>query len=370
MNLAGRIEEMINKMSKRQFILLYMMLAASPVIKAFPFMMSETAAQAGWLSPLVSAVLLFGVMLMMNLIFKKHKGENLIQLSCKILSKPAGIIIAAAYFIWMIIMLGFYIRYFGENVVSNIMSEASLKFIMLSMLILVGVVLSKSIIYYARLNEVIFSCFILAFLITGFLALFTRVKIENLLPVSSIDIIPVAKGGIKGLSVFGYYAFLFFIFDEVRSEESNIKLEIKSASAVGLLSMFVMLVTIGAVGYNTILHFTDPYFMVVKNVDILGFLERLDAILFIMWILADFTTITIFTYMAASIVKAAIPKINKKQYIVYGVLAASYAAAAYGFNSKFLLELFAKEFSVMLNVIFALALPVLLLIVGKLRRMV
>ena len=367
---------MIKKMSKRQFILLFMMLVASPVIRGLPLILAETSKQAAWITPLVSVLLLFGLMLVMNEIFKKHQGKNLIDICFSILTKPVGIAIGVIYFIWIMILLGYYLRLFGEQIVSNIMNEASLHFIIITMLILVGIVLTKSIVYYARLNEVVFSCFMLVFISVSLISLFTKVKIDNLLPISNRDIIPILKGSVSGLSVFGYYMFIFFMFDDVHIQKNNLKLEIKSTSALWLLSLTVLVITIGSIGPEAVLKFSDPYFMITKNVDILGFLERLDAILLIMWIMADFTTIAIFTYMNTSLI-TTIFKIKrnnssriKPNYITYLILIAAYFIAIYGFNSKFMLEWFAKELFVSCNVIFSLALPIILFSAGKLRRLI
>ena len=353
-----------------------MTIIATPIIRGFPYVLSGAAAQAGWISPLISSVLLFGIMLILNYyVFKKHDGKNLIDVSNELLSKPVGIVIGFVYLAWVIILLGFYIRYFGEHISSNIMSESAFEFIIISMLILVGIVLSKSIVYYARLNEVIFTCFSFAFIITGVISLFTKVKIDNLLPVSQRDIVPILKGSLQGISLFGYYVFIFFMFDDVKIENNNLKLEAKSALAVGLLSTLVMIVTIGAIGYNTVLRINDSYFMIAKNIDVLGFLERLDSILFVMWILADFTTITIFAYIATSIVKTILKEFKKfekfekmQSYVSYGILAIAYFVAIYVFNSKFVLEAFAKGSFIICNIILTTALPIILFIATIIRK--
>ena len=369
---------MIKKMSKRQFILLFMTVIASPVIRSLPPILSESAEQAGWLVPVVSGFLLLGIMVLMNELFRKNRGENLVQLCFKILTRPIGTLVAVIYLVWVIALLGFYLRYFGEHITANIMSEASLHFIIIAMLFPVGIVLSKSIVYYARLNEIIFHCFLFVFLVTGLFSIFTKINIENLLPISSMDVVPVLKGSLKGLSVFGYYIFIFFIFDDVKVEEYSLKPEMKALTSVVLLSTLVMLITIGSLGHEAVLRFSDPYFMVVKNVNVLGFLERLDAILLIVWILADFTTITIFAYMAASIINTIFMSrqsqpsghIKKRRIIVYSVLILSYFTAIYGFKSKFVLEVFLRSFSVPVSVCMAVFLPVLLFVVGKIRKLV
>jgi len=367
---------MIGKMSKRQFILLFMTVIASPLIRGFPFVLTETAKQAGWLVPLASSVILFGLMVLMNEIFKKNQGKNLIQLCCDILTRPVGIAVAIIYLGWIVILLGFYIRYFGEHIVANIMSESALEFIMLSMLILVGVMQSKSIIYYARLNELIFSCFVLVLVATGVILLFTRVEIDNLLPVSQRDIKPILKGGLQGIAILGHYMFIFFMFDDVKSTKKSLRLEMQSVSAVWILSTLVMVGAIGSIGYNAVLSFNDSYFTIAKNIDILGFLERLDAILLAMWVLADFTTITIFGHIATSIVRTALAGLYegkgfaRQAYTSYIILIAAYLTAVFGFKSKFELEMFARNAFVVCNIVMSLALPVILFTVGKLRKLV
>lgn len=356
------------KISIRQLILLFIMATFSPVIRLFPELTAKMAKQAGWLSPVVSMIGLLALVFIVQSFFKSGKYLNLSDVYYNILGKFLGHILVAIYFIYIIILQALYIRYYAERFLSSILPDTSIHFFIIVMLAFVFYVVRGEIVPFARYNELLFNVFIITFGITTFLALF-NVKITNLLPVSYKDILPVAKSTYVILAIWGYFLFMFFIADKVNNKEQIKRLGIKTTFFLSAVSIMIIIATVGVLGSSLTTRTSLPYFISIKEISILNTVERLESIALVIWIVADFIVITVLTYISVSILKSLFHLSETKPFINPILLITYFLSLALAKN-RFELEAFSLYVTLPVNVILCFGVPLIVFIVGKIRKLI
>ena len=103
------------KISTRQACVLFLTLVYSPAIRLFPVFAADIAERAGWLGPIFAAVPFMGLVFIMQSLFKNEKEANLSDLIIKIMGKVMGRVVLFLYLLWLMVLLGLYVRYYAER---------------------------------------------------------------------------------------------------------------------------------------------------------------------------------------------------------------------------------------------------------------
>ncbi len=356
------------KISVRQLILLFIMVTFSPSIRVFPSVTASIAEQVGWLSPLMAATGLIVLVFIVQSLFKKGKDLNLSDIIYKIAGNFIGRIVVFIYFLWILILLALYVRYYTERILASIFPSTSMQFFIIIMLALVFYVIRGGLVPLARYSELIFILFIPG-LSTIILLAFTKFKMTNILPVSFKDILPIATGSYNILGIWGYFLFLFFFADKVSDKEHIKKHGIKSALFVTIIAILIIAITIGVLGADLTSRMTLPFFAVVKTISLFNVIERLESALLSIWIIADFFIISVFAYIAISIVKSLFRTIGTKSF-ASPIILLTYTLSQYLAVNRFELEKFSNHFALQLNILLEFIVPLIIFVIGKIRKVI
>lgn len=355
-----------DKISTRQAVLLFYMSILSPAIRLFPQYTAKTAGKAGWLTPIVGIIPAILLIYIVSSFFKKHKEANLSDIYFKILGNVAGRVVTFFYLLWILILLVLYIRYYVERILSSILPYTSIYFLTISMLLMVFIAARCGLVPMARVNEIFFSIFLVIFIIIIIFAL-PRVSFRNYMYVSYLDTWPVIKASYAILAIWGYFLFIFFFGDKINDKEHIKRFGLQGMVAELVLSIFLIIITIGSLGPVLASRMSLPLFIVVKNIFALKSLERLESVLLSLWVISDFVTISVFTLISASIIKS-IFKLSETKSLVSPVVLLAGIGTLYLTKNRFELETFSTYIALPANAIFEYIIPVIVFGIGKLRK--
>lgn len=354
------------KISTRQAVILFYMATLSPAIRLFPQYTAKMAGKAGWLTPIVAIIPMILLVYIVHSFFRKYKEANLSDVYFKILGNIVGRIVTFLYLIWILILLALYVRYYAERILSSILPHTSIAFLIISMLLMVFIAARCGLVPIARVSEIFFGIFFVVF-ITIFIFAMPRVTLRNYMYVSYLDAWPVIKASHVILAVWGYFLFIFFFGDKINDKEHIKRFAFQGLFIKFILSILMLIVTIGSLGPILTTRMSLPFFIVVKNISVLGTIERLESVLLALWVISDFSIIIVFTYVSISLMKS-IFKLSGTKSLVSPIVLFAGIGSLYLAKNLFELETFSTIIALPLNTVFTFIIPIIVFGIGKLRK--
>ncbi|MBP3284994.1 MAG: endospore germination permease [Clostridia bacterium] len=356
------------KISIRQAYIIVILALTAPSLRVIPNYVARIAKEAGWETPFL--VIIPGVILVyvINSLFQKHQEDSLYEVFMSVFGKTITKIIFLVYGIWIVFLCSMYLRMFGERFVGTLLFNANMRALLGLMMIFVGIAVLKKFETLGRLSEILLLFFIILFT-TVTLAILPQIHLENLYPVTYYDTLPVLKSVLPVFSLFSYITPLMILGDKI-SHKDKLKTYGKRALYV-LAAFFLMLIlsTVGLFGYSVSQQFIFPYYFVLNSVSLFGNVERLESLFISTWLASDFTIVLFFLFMAKQTAQKLLP-IKKQIFYVIPLCIVIYVLAVMVFRNVSQVEQFASNILYYINIgLFAL-IPLIALIVGKVRKVV
>jgi hypothetical protein len=227
-------------------------------------------------------------------------------------------------------------------------------------------VVRKDLKFFARYLE-IFGLLFMIFMIVSFVISIPNVKVTNLFPVTTKDIGSIALSTYPLLGIGGYMTFMFFLGNMV-SNKQEFKSHFKKVCPILVVAgLAVILLTVGIFGSDLVQSLNMPFFVFFKNIEILNIFERLESVLITFWTVTDFAIVTTFTYIAVKLIKKTF-NLNSSKEIVTPFLFICFILSLYIASNVEEVNLFSKYISLPVNIIYGFIIPIILLIVGKIRK--
>lgn len=356
------------KISTRQAMILFLMLVYSPAIRLFPVFAAKIGERAGWLVPVLAVIPFICLVYIMQTIFKNNKEANLSDMFFKILGNVAGRVLLFFYILWIMVLLGLYVRYFAERFLTSLLSNTPMPFFTLTIVVVAFYAVRGGIVSLTRTTEFLFLAFSVIFVVL-FLLTLTNVKMINLFPVTYHDIWPLTKSTYPILGIWGYFTFVFFFADKINDKEHIKRFGLQSAVYLVIVTLMLLIQTIGVYGYTIIERVSMPYFVVAKSISLMDTVERIESIVLAFWVIVDFVIISVFMYIIVSMIKSLFSLSGTKS-IISPIAIFAFIFSFYIAKNIFELANFSNYIGLSLNILFGFIVPFILFIIGKIRKII
>lgn len=358
-----------NKISIRQIIAIFLIGIASPVIRVIPRYCSQLAQSASWVTTIIAPLIFLVLLYILNsLLCKNNSSDSLEDVFIKVFGKFIGKTTVYVYIVWLILMFSVYLRYFADRITSSIFVATPNTFFITTILFIIFIVVRRDIKFFARYIDFILLIFVV-FLFTSFFISIPSINIKNLLPVTIYDTGKIMYATIPLMAVLGYITYMFFIGDKISNKKDFKSHFPKIVITVMLTSLMVIFLTVGVLGHKLTESLNLPFFVFFKNIEILGIFERIESVLITFWIVTDFCIITMFAYISVKLIKKNLELKSTKQ-IVTPVLCISYILSQDIGSNIFEINSLSERILVPGNLILGCIMPLILLIIGKIRKKV
>lgn len=354
------------KISTRQFAILYAMASTAPIIMVIPTYIAGRAKNDSWISAILGALTGLAVILLMNYITKR-RHESLCEICESILTKPVGKAVEAVYLVWCFLMMSLFIHYYSERIVSTLLPNCTTEFVNFFMFLLLALSLKNGISASGRMINFIFGVFSFIFIMLSLVNGVGRLDYNNLLPVFNADLKGILTSSVSCGSVFCIIFFMYFFYDDVTNDKGKLKNPLKGWIFLLIFSLLIILSTIGIVGYGAVMNMSFPYFEIIKNIPAFAKVNRFESLIYSIWVVSDFSVLFIFSYICISIEKRLFC-LKDKLTFTFPTLLMGFALSELIYRDQFLLEQIAKNYLFTINLILCAALPIVLILVGKLRK--
>lgn len=286
-----------NSFGLRQLLSLGLVIMLAPALRIFP---AETAALAGramWLCPLAAAPLLVGYMhFLTKLMACRNEGENFQDLTLRALGPKGGRLALGLMSLWMLCYSGFILRAGVDRLIVTTYpnsSPASFAVVMGALALSAALTTPRALVRMARMvRPVVLGVLLLLFVFACF-----SVDMNNLHPVTGNDLIPTLMGSAVSIDIVCCSAMaMCLVMGGLEKREGEFGRLCLWMAEVLLLLTLLGIAVVGTFGPELSANLSRPFFVLVKNMVFFRTVERVEALVVMLWIFPDFLLTSVYLW--------------------------------------------------------------------------
>lgn len=285
------------KISIRQFTILVMLTTIGDSILVLPSIATSFAKQDTWISAIIGLAVGLLAVYMFCIVGNLHPELTLIQSSQKILGTWIGSVVSIVFLVYPFITLVAFTREISDFMTTEMMPETPNQAIQIlfSCIVVFGVRLGLEVI--ARTGEIFFPLIIFLFLLLVFF-LCPQVEFEKLQPILENGIKPVLHGSLSFIAFPFMELFVFLMIYPYINQPKKIKKGfLQGALLGGLLLIILILISLLVLGADQTSRNMYPTYSLARRVTVGRFIERVEAMLALLWLLTIFMKSTFYFYV-------------------------------------------------------------------------
>ncbi|MGG4143299.1 endospore germination permease [Paenibacillus algorifonticola] len=284
------------KISVRQLAILVLFFIIGDMQLYLPPLTAAYAKQSAWMSGIIGLPFGVGAAWFIFRISKRFPGKSLIDINNQAFGKIAGGLLSLVFLAMMFNTSITQIREISDFITTQMMEETPQLVIYLLMVLPITLALRGSITTIGRLGEVIFPLYSALFILLIIL-LIPKIDLTQLLPIELTGFPGIVKGSLFFIA-FPYcelFAFLM-IFHSVEESEHKTRDYLLAALIAGMAIWVIIVMCICVLGvFATEITVYSPYVM-GKKINIGDFVQRLEAVLAIDYIISTYFRSLIYGY--------------------------------------------------------------------------
>lgn len=293
-----------NKISSLQFstLMIYPILSLFSGIGLYNIV--KTAEIDAYISTIISTIIGLFIIALFIFIFNYKKELTLPEKNIHLFGQTIGTIINYLISI-LIAFVGICLIYSISNfIVSQFLTETPIYIILIFLGLVIIYNVTKGIEVIARTGVIFFIIIFILTLISTF-GLIPFFDISNIKPILENGIQKPLTAGVSLTLTNIIPIFVMLIIPKDKIVANNkVSKYIIIFYFIGMLFIFLAtILTIGALGIHLIKIFPHPEYMVLKKISILGFIDRIENIIYVKWLLNDFISFSLIVYFIANSIK-------------------------------------------------------------------
>lgn len=364
----GRIMKQ-DKISMRQLLVLLFSAILSPAIQILPARGAELAGRAGWLSTLFALPVLLGLCWVFFALQRAAgEGEGLAGAFRAVLGTAGGKALTAVYLAWGVVMLSAGARRCALRILSTGYRNAALP---LFIVLLLGAALWMGrgrLPALARAGEIFYLALSAVLALTVFFSLF-NVEARNVLPIWVGDLPAALRATLPALSVLGYAVFAAFLGGGVAPREDNRGRGMRWAAAACLVLTAMQFACLGNFGPELVGRMDTPFFSMAEGIGLEGAFQRAESVVVALWVFSDLALLGLLVFSCRAMAGSLLGR-SAERYSPYIIVALALAGALFLFPDAFALTAFLDRWATAGNLLLGFVVPLLVFLLGKLRRKV
>ncbi|MBA1335732.1 MAG: Nutrient germinant receptor inner membrane subunit B (GerKB/GerAB/GerBB) [Firmicutes bacterium] len=354
------------KISSRQLTLLVFTFISSTATLFLPAFLADDAKQDAWISLLPAGVVGVLTALVVTALARKFPGKTLTEYVTILLGPVLGKCIGILYLWFYLHMTSIVVREVVFTVISSLLPRTPLEAVTIIIIIVCAYTVRQGIEVIARTNvlSVTFSYVSIALILV---LSASNLDIGNVTPVLSRGIGPVLRASVTPSGWFGEVVGVAFLIPFVNSQDQARRAALIGVVWSALTLMFLVLVTLMALGPGMAALFLFPTLRVVRLINVAEFFQRTEAIFLIPWIISNYIKICVFYYIITKITSDLFkPRDSLSLTLPLGIIVGSMSLYIFR-NNVDLVEFLDRVWGIY-SLPFELGIPLLLLIFASLRK--
>ncbi|MBP1992239.1 GerAB/ArcD/ProY family transporter [Paenibacillus eucommiae] len=285
------------KISVRQFTILVTLYLVGSAILIIPSILASKAKQDAWIAAIAAVCLSLLIIPLYIALGKRFPNMTFAEYSEVILGRWLGKVAIALFLIYVFVSAALTLRNIGDFMTTQIMQDTPIQAVHILFMIVVVMGVKLGLEPLARAAELFFP-FIVLLIIILVLLIAPQMKMVNLQPVLDEGFFPVLKATIA-FSTFPFLGSVTFlmIFPAVNRIEKAGKALFIGVLLAGVILTVIAVVGISVIGADHAARSSFPSYEIARRINIGDFLERIEAIMAIIWFLTIFFRLSIMHYV-------------------------------------------------------------------------
>ncbi len=309
-----------DKISIRQLQVLLILDIFGTGVIILPRRVAEFGAQDGWIVVIIATLIAVIYAYLISTIGGMFHKESFVSYTQKILGKPIAFFIALGLIAKIIISIAMELRFFGEIVKQTMLYNTPFWVVCLTMLLVGGYAAAKGYEARGRIAEILIFVIFIPLIIVFILAAF-NVQLSNILPVFTAKPENLIKGGFSCSIAFTGLEFILLVHPYMQNPKKVRKATIISVLSIGLLMIFITIITIGKFGPYDVARQMWPVLEIMDTIDLPGsFIERQEGFIMSFWIISVFAIVNAGLFFSSVISKDLIKKGQHSTYIIISLI--------------------------------------------------
>lgn len=354
------------KIDTKQAVMLMMSAVLPTAILTVPAITVNSARQDAWLSIIIAGMVGLLIVRVVASLALRFPGKTLFEYAEEILGKVLGKIIGFLYIWWFLHMNALVIREFGVFLVTAMMPDTPVIVFIIVVVAIAAYAVHSGLEVLSRFNQLFIP--ITVFLAVAFILSMKDMKIVRLLPLFDTGLVPILKGAATPASWFGEIVTLSMIIPYLNKPKEATRIGTLSILLISIFLLVSVLEALLIFGPNVTSAMIFPTYNAVRTVSIANFLERLESIIIVAWVIGGIVKVSIF-YYAAALGSAQWLGLNDYKPLVLplGVILVALSMLIHE-GIVDLLDFLGHVWPPYALSIFELGIPLVLLIIGMVRR--
>jgi len=287
----------VPQISVRQLALLAAILTVGDALLVLPAIPAFEAKQDAWLSGIVGMAAGMMNVLLFCAVGKLYPDMTLVQYNRVILGKWIGNAVSILVLFYFFFSASAHVREIGDFTTTHMMPETPIEAINLLFvgIIVLGVRLGLETI--ARAGEIFFPWLLLLFVFL-FISLIPQIDFKYMQPILENGIKPIIRGSFATMTFpFAELVAFLMIFPYVSRTDKLRKGFIGGAGVGGVVLLIVIALAILVLGPEMTARHIYPSYALAKEIDVPHFLQRVEAMVAILWIVTTYLKITLYVFV-------------------------------------------------------------------------
>ncbi|WP_176461972.1 GerAB/ArcD/ProY family transporter [Anaeromicrobium sediminis] len=290
---------MNESLTNRQIAFIIFGIVVGYGVLGLPKNVTENAGTGGWFSLLMATGITIIFTYMITYLGYVHEHKTIYEYSNMLVGKYITFIFMLIYIIYYFMLFTMIIRMASEAIKLTVLIKTPVWALCSLFLSVVYYAVIKRLEVIGRICEIYGLIIIIGYIVIH-LAVSTQGKLINLKPFFVVeDIQSYLKATLVTIFPFlGIEILTIISFDKKKNNKRIFKYTALMVGFIGILYILIVESCISVMGVDGIVHYKDALFATIRRVDIksLEFLERIDGIFLIIWIMGMFCTASIEAY--------------------------------------------------------------------------
>ena len=356
---------MRDRISGRQLTALGFVALLSPLVRRFPQQLADHVGRTGWLAvPLAAAPLLLWLAGYRCLL--RRGGGDWYALLQRCLGTFFGRLAAALSALWMVFYAGFLLRALAVRQMSTVYPDAGPGVFVLGMALAAAVAACGSLKAIARSAMVLRPLLVTVMLLVLALTL-GNVDLGLLLPVTGRDLLPNGLAALRLSNSFAAVFLLAFLLGRTDGPPARRQLLGWGGALLGM-GAAATVCCLGMFGPELTAQTGYPFFLLARDVTVLGSVERVEPLVVAASLFSDFILVSALLWMASRLALRLLGREEapaKSPALLCAALAAATAFLFPGAREDW--RFWSEDLVPVLSAAFTAGVPGIALAVGKLR---
>lgn len=273
---------------QKQFAAMILTSMLSPLLRSLPRAAVHSAGKGAWLCVLPAFFLLLTMLALHGCFIRQLRpGMGYADLILKWLGPVAGRLVLLMYWTWFLFYTGFILRSGAERLVAAAYPESAVFPFMLVIATLCLLVALGSLRAAGRCAFLLRSFLLIAL---GLILLFAAPNIsrENLTPVPWMDFKGILLGSLPIAAIGGLAGSFPFLMRYVEPVEQPARKAVPLILVTLAIAGVLCVEVVGTFGPALTEKLTYPFFLMVRDISIFRITQRIEAVVVVLWIFADF----------------------------------------------------------------------------------